>query len=263
MIKKYKGKKKFSQNFLVDEYVKDRIVQSCALSLDDVVFEIGPGQGSITDRIAPKVKSVIAIETDDDLIGALEDKFCDSNVKIIHQDVLSFDFSTLPSKIKLISNLPYHIVTAIIEKVIDHKDKFNDIFIMVQQEYANRLVAKPSTKAYGALSCFVQYHCEIEKLFRIGRCSFTPQPKVQSSFLRMSFKNNSEGNKEDEDLLFRITKQAFGQRRKTICNALSCLIHKDHLRKILTDLNIDERKRAENLTLQDYINITQKVSDYQ
>ena len=249
------AKKHFGQNFLTDILIKDRIVRSCDLKEEDIILEIGPGQGAITELIAPRVKKLIAIETDKDLIEPLKKKFDGTNVEIIHQSILDFNLKDLPDNIKIISNLPYNIATPIIENVIIHKNKFTDFYMTVQLEYGERLTAKPGTKAYGSFSCFIQYHSDIEILFRISNKAFTPQPKVQSCFLKMHFQNYPI-DVRDEKILFRIIKAAFAQRRKTITNSIGSLADKDKLKEVLSTLKIDEKKRAENLSLEEYVSIT-------
>lgn len=256
----HQAKKHFGQNFLTDILIKDRIIQACQLSSNDRILEIGPGQGAITELIAPQVESLTAVETDTDLIAALTDQFENTNTTIIHQNFLNFDLNTLPDQTKIISNLPYNIATPIIEKVITQKDKFTDFYMTVQLEYGQRLAAKPNSKAYGSLSCFVQYHADIEILFKISPCAFTPQPKVQSCFLHMRFKHTPQPKAKDETMLFRVIKSAFFQRRKTIINSLGSLFDKTQLGEILDDLKIDSKKRAENIALEDYIKIADRLT---
>lgn len=256
----HEAKKRFGQNFLTDILVKERIIQSCNLQPDDIILEIGPGKGAITELIAPKVKRIIAVETDKDLIRTLEEKFADSNVTIIHRDFLTFDFDTLPDNIKVISNLPYNVASPIIEKVIVKKEKFSDFYMTVQLEFGQRLCAKPHSKSYGSLSCFVQYHTDSKILFRIGSKAFTPQPKVQSCFLHMQFKDTPKPAAQNETLLFRVIKAAFLQRRKTIINSIGSVFDKKALADIFDDLKIDKKKRAENLSIAEYIQIADRLS---
>ncbi len=256
----HKIKKQFGQNFLTDKLIKDRIIRECHLTEEDTILEIGPGQGAITELIAPRVKKLIAVETDKDLIAPLKEKLEGSNVELIHQDILTFDLNTLPDHVKIISNLPYNIATPIIENVILHKHKFTDFYMTVQLEYGKRLTAQPNSKSYGSLSCFIDYHTQTEILFRISNKAFTPQPKVQSCFCRMHLLPKPKTAANDEKLLFQIIKSAFAGRRKTIINSMGTLIDKDKLKDVLTNIGIDAKTRAENLSLDDYIAITNALA---
>ncbi len=249
------AKKHLGQNFLVDPNVKKRILAACELAPGDTVLEIGPGLGALTDLIAPRVKTVYAVEKDRDLYDGLQKKFADQGqVRIIHQDFLNFDLSQLPEATKVVGNLPYNISTPILEKFLTEKHACRELFFTVQLEFGERLAAGPGTQQYGALTCFAQYFCDVRLLFKIPRTCFRPTPKVMSCFLKLNFRNPvKEAN--DPGQLFRIIRQAFQQRRKKITNALAAPLGTRCL-EILDVLGIDANLRPENLELEDYIRIS-------
>ncbi len=243
----------------MDQNVIRKIMESCELSPDDTVLEIGPGQGAITQMIANKVKSLTAVEKDRELAEKLTADFMNSeHIKIIQEDILKYLFETIAPNTKLIGNLPYNISTPILEKILNHKQKFSSIFIMVQLEYGQRLIAKPHTKDYSSFTLFVNYHADIKMLFKINRTCFNPPPKVQSCFLKLTPKNPPV-QPSHEKLLFQIIRSAFQQRRKTIENSLSNICSKERINTLLKSLNIDHRSRAENLLLEDYQHIAEKL----
>ena len=243
----------------MDQNVIRKIMESCELSAEDNVLEIGPGEGAITKIIAPKVKNLTAVEKDRELAEKLTADFITSqHIKIIHDDILKYPFETIAPQTKLIGNLPYNISTPVIEKILNYKQQFSSIFIMVQLEYGQRLTAKPHTKDYSSFTLFVNYHADIKMLFKINRTAFQPQPKVQSCFLKLTPKNPTHPT--NEKLLFNIIRSAFQQRRKTIENSLSGICSKEKIHALLKSLNLDHRLRAENLLLEDYQRITEKLA---
>ena len=263
MNKKTYPKKYLGQNFLLNPPMQQKIINACELKPTDVVLEIGPGKGALTKLIAPRVAKVIAIEKDRDLAQTLKTEFENSNVTIIEDDILHFlqryqvpIQHKVPGTLKIIGNLPYNIATAIIEKAILHRRHFELFFMTVQLEHGKRMAAQPHTKDYGSFSCFVQLYTETKILFRVPPAAFYPMPKVQSCFLKMNFLDHPSQEVKNEDLLFKIIREAFGQRRKTIENSLAKLIGKEKLREYLAKLSIDSKSRAENLSLADYAKLT-------
>lgn len=254
-------KKSLGQNFLISPHIRDKIIASCDLQKEDTVLEIGPGHGVLTEPISQRVKSVIAVETDKQLADRLKDQFKNSPVEIIHADILDFPFETLPAPMKIIGNLPYNIATPIIAKVIRHREKFDSFYLTVQLEHGLRMIAVPSTKDYGSLSCFLQYYAQIKKIFNIKNTAFSPPPKIQSCFLRIHFYKEPPFQARDENLLFKIIRQAFQQRRKTILNSLSPMRDKEYLREMFTSLSIDPALRAENVSLSDYVRIANVMAN--
>ena len=246
--------KHLSQNFLVHRRTIERIIDVCDLKKEDVVLEIGPGQGALTRDITKRVQRLIVIERDERLVKELE-KTKDPHLTIIHADVLKYPLESLPKDLKVIGNLPYHIATPIIERLIELRHQCRDVYIMLQWEHGQRLIAKPGTKDYGSLSCFVQYYTTPKLLFKISNTAFVPQPKVQSCFLHLKLLEKPLLQAHDETLLFKIIRQAFHQRRKMIQNSFLPLIPKEKLLPLLERLTIDPCKRAENLRLDDYVRI--------
>ena len=249
-------KKSLGQNFLVNTAVADRIVGACCLESTDTVLEIGPGKGALTHKLSQHCKNIIAIEKDGVLAEQLKADFKNSNVHIINDDILTYSFDELPSNIKIVGNLPYNIATPIIKKIINYRQKFHKLYITVQLEYGQRLVAKPNTKNYGSFSCFVQYYSDPEILFKIKNSAFQPIPKVQSCFLSLNVHKQPKLKAENENFLFSIIRSCFGQRRKMILNSLGGTLAKEKIPHLLETVEINPKLRAENLSLEDYIRIS-------
>jgi 16S rRNA (adenine1518-N6/adenine1519-N6)-dimethyltransferase len=250
----YRPKKNLGQNFLADKHIQQKIIQACDLRPEDIVVEIGPGQGVLTRLIAPLVGKLICVETDRDLVEHL--KGAVPSVEIIHADFLKWDMGHLPSGTKVIGNIPYYISTPIIEKLITNRKNFSTAFLTVQLEFGQRLTAKPGGKEYGALTCFVQYYADLKLLFKIKNTSFKPAPKVDSCFLRMMMRPHGQGPASDEEFLFKLIQTAFRQRRKTIVNTLKGLAGRKKLEESLESLGISFNARPENLTLSNYIQLS-------
>lgn len=210
--------------------------------------------------IAPRVAKVYALEIDSDLCNTLKDNLKEySNIKIINQDVLKFNFKMcfrrLKNKIKIIGNIPYYIATPIIEHFFEVRDKIVVIFITVQKEFARRITAKPGSKEYGSLSCFIQYYTEPEILFLIKKTCFRPIPKVDSCLLRLEIRHKPFINLKNERLFFKIIRTAFNKRRKTLRNSLKDVISLHKLQLFFNQYNIDPNLRPEVLALQDFANL--------
>lgn len=253
-------KKSLGQHFLIHQGIQQRIVDGCGLLATDTVVEIGPGKGAITDKIAQRVKRVVAIEKDRVLAGALRERFDQTHVEVTEADVLEFDFSHLPAARICVGNLPYNVAAPIIEKVLT-SGKFERLYAMVQLEHGHRMLAGPGSKEYGSLSCFVQFYSRTRKLFEIRPSAFQPPPKVQSVFIEFDIyppDRRPIQNVPEDDLLAMI-RAAFLQRRKTILNALGFLAPKETLSAVLKDLNIPEQTRAEQICLMDFVRIFRAV----
>lgn len=251
-------KRSLGQNFLVNPRIQERIIAACALEKSDVVLEIGPGKGVLTRPLAQRVKKVLAIEKDNFLAPQLEKEFAGTNVTIEHADVLKYSFEQLPAPMKVVGNLPYNIATPIIEKVLTFRHKFPVFYLTVQLEYGSRIVAKPGSKDYGSLSCFVQYYATARKLFKISPSAFCPAPKVDSCFLSLHMRTAPARNARDEEFLFKLIRACFSQRRKTIRNSLAVVYGREDTEKILAELHIDPRLRAEDLSLEDYVRLARQ-----
>lgn len=264
IVQKYEFKfsKSLGQNFLIDQNILDKIIDGANISKDDYVIEVGPGIGSLTQNIAEKSKSVVAIEIDKTLIPILNDTLKDySNVEVINEDVLKLDLHKLitekfkGNKVKVIANLPYYVTTPIIMKFLEERVPVQSLTIMIQKEVADRMQAKPCTKDYGALSIAVQYYCNPKILLKVPPSVFIPQPKVESTVIKLDILEKPKVYVESEELFFALVRDAFGKRRKTLLNALSTgnlKLNKDLLKNVLLSSGIDENRRGETLTIEEY-----------
>ena len=249
-------KKRLGQNFLRDDNIVNKIVNRCELKKSDVVLEIGPGLGALTDKLCEIVKKVYAVEIDKGLCEDLSRELSDyNNLEIICKDFLKLNLSIFKERIKIIGNLPFYITSPIISHIINYKKAIDSIFITVQKELARRAVARPGNKQYGAFSCFVQFYTEPKILFDIRKGCFWPRPEVDASFIRLQIRNKPAVEVGDEELFLRLIRTAFNQRRKTILNSLAKIVPKDKLLLLLNDLNINVTSRAENLSLENFARI--------
>lgn len=252
--------KSLGQNFLTDKNIIDKIIDATDITDEDLVIEIGPGIGVLTKEAACLAKRVIAVEIDRNLIPILKDTLCEfDNVEIINQDVLKTDLNQLISDsgcsgVKIIGNLPYYITTPIIMNLLEKQVHADSITIMMQKEVADRIRSGPGTKAYGALSVAVQYYCTVSAVAAVPREVFYPAPKVDSAVLRLDIRKDKPVSLLDERMFFRCVKAGFGQRRKTLLNSLSQLgdFSKDAIRESLLAAGIDEKRRAETLSLEEF-----------
>lgn len=261
--------KSLGQNFLIDGNIVKNIVEKSGITDEDIVLEIGPGFGTLTEELALNAKKVIAIEKDNRLMEVLDYTLQNyDNVKIINEDFLKIDLEKIfieeaeGQKLKVVANLPYYITTPILERIIENKKYFSTISVMVQEEVARRVVASPNNKDYGSLTLYLEYNCEKEILMKVPRTVFMPSPKVDSAILYLKLVHRDLD--VDEDYLFKFIRSGFTKRRKNIMNSLSkgfVNISKEELKEILSSLELSGNLRAENLSLQDYINITKKYTE--
>lgn len=271
ILKKYNisAKKSLGQNFLIDEEVVNDIVNSAEVGKEDLVIEIGPGLGTLTKRLLEIVWKVIAIELDSRMIEILTDRFkLYNNFELINDDVLKVDLKTVIEEekkegikaVKIVANLPYYITTPIIMKLLEDRLNIESITVMVQKEVADRLVEKPGGKNSGAITYAINYYTRPEKVLDVPNTSFIPAPEVNSSVIKLNILNTPSVNVQNEELLFKIIKLAFMQKRKTLLNALTNgnLASKEQIEKMLIDLGFDLRIRGEKLTLEEFA----KISDY-
>lgn len=270
IMKKYgiNANKSLGQNFLIDDEVISKIVESANISNEDLVIEIGPGLGTLTNELLKKAKKVIAIELDERMIQILQDRFSlYNNIEIINDDVLKVNLNDIIKKekqeigiksAKIVANLPYYITTPIIMKLLEEKGDFESITVMIQKEVADRLCDTPGGKLSGAITYTVYYYAEAEKVLKVPHTSFIPQPEVDSEVINLKIRKEPPVKVKDEENLFKIIKYAFMQRRKTLINALSqcdLLGSKEEIKNILESLGINEKIRGEALTLQDFADI--------
>ncbi|MBP6920009.1 MAG: ribosomal RNA small subunit methyltransferase A [Candidatus Omnitrophica bacterium] len=261
-----KPKKSLGQNFLQDPNIRRKIIAACDLSERDTVLEIGPGQGALTELIAPKVKRLIAVEVDRALSAELSGRFQgDPRVTVINADFLKYDLSAVsipPShKLKVVGNIPYYITSPIIEHLVSFRNRISAIYLTVQKEFGQRVVAQPGSEHYGAFSCFVQYYSEPKIEFVIRRGCFYPQPKVESCFLKLAVRPKPAVSITDEELFFRIIRASFQQRRKQIRNCLKNIVSGGALADIFASAGIDPHIRSEKLGLSDFARIADALPD--
>ncbi|WP_394024031.1 16S rRNA (adenine(1518)-N(6)/adenine(1519)-N(6))-dimethyltransferase RsmA [Anaerococcus martiniensis] len=260
----FKFKKSLGQNFLIDKNFVDKIVDAAEIENQNVL-EIGPGIGTITYEMAKVAKKVVAIEIDQTLIPILEENLGEfENTKVINEDILKVDLKKLVEEefngesFKVVSNLPYYITTPIIEMLITTGIACDDMTIMVQKEVAERMVASESDKEYSSLSVFIKFYTDAKVVINLPKSVFMPQPKIDSTILNLKLRLYDD--KVNQDMLFKLVRSGFNKRRKTILNSLSDVVAKDDLKLAFEKLNLAENLRAENLSLDDYINLANELS---
>lgn len=264
-----KANKSLGQNFLINQEVVDTIVESSQIGKEDLVIEIGPGLGTLTKYLLEKAGKVICIELDKKMIKILEDRFSlYSNFELLNQDVLKVDLRALIERekqnqeiknVKIVANLPYYITTPIIMKLLEEELDLESITVMVQKEVANRLIAIPGGKETGAITYSVYYYAQAQGILEVPKSSFIPEPEVTSKVIQLFIRKEPPVKGKNREIMFRIIKCAFMQRRKTLLNALvntNVFKNKDQGAQILETLGIEINSRAENLTLEDYAKIT-------
>jgi 16S rRNA (adenine1518-N6/adenine1519-N6)-dimethyltransferase len=251
-------KKHLSQNFLFDPSILRRIVDAAGVTGDDTVVEIGPGPGSLTHHLAGSAGRLIAIEFDRELHGRLLAEFSGmSHVEIFQGDALKFPFERIQDPFKVVANIPYHITTPIIFKLLEHKDRLISMTLTVQKELARRVAAGPGGKDYGVLSLMVQYHGIPEYKFTIPAGAFRPRPKVDSACLHIAVRESPAVHVADEELLFAVIRTTFSMRRKTLLNSLKAL--SPLAAGALKAAGIDPGLRPEVLSLDDFAHIADEL----
>jgi len=262
--------KKFGQNFLIDTTVLDRIISSAEITKEDCVLEIGPGIGTMTQYLAERAGSVVAVEIDKALLPILEETLQDyDNVTVINDDILKVNINRLVEEknggrpIKVVANLPYYITTPIIMGLFESRVPLKSITIMVQKEVADRMQVGPGTKDYGALSLAVQYYAEPYIVANVPPNCFMPRPKVGSAVIRLTRHEVMPVETKDEKLMFSIIRASFNQRRKTLANGLknSELLHfsKEEIEAAITACGWPLTIRGEALNLQEFARLTDEL----
>ena len=254
-----KMSKKLGQNFLIKRGIVDEIVHAAELTPGEPVLEVGPGIGTLTQGLAQSGADVTAIELDRRLLEVLDTTLASyDNVRIVHGDVLKLDVPTIMNHkpFKVVANLPYYITTPIIMSLLKSKLPIERLVVMVQKEVALRMVAKPGTKDYGALSVAVQYYTEPDIVLDVPPKSFLPAPAVTSSVIRCVLRDKPPVDVIDEKLFFRVVKAGFAQRRKTFANTMKTTgLSKDRIEELLAKANIDGQRRGETFTLQEFADV--------
>lgn len=254
-----KMSKKLGQNFLIKRGIVDEIVHAAELTVGEPVLEVGPGIGTLTQGLAQSGADVTAIELDRRLLEVLDTTLASyDNVRIIHGDVLKLDVPTIMNHkpFKVVANLPYYITTPIIMSLLESKLPIERLVVMVQKEVALRMIAKPGTKDYGALSVAVQYYTEPDIVLDVPPKSFLPAPAVTSSVIRCVLRDKPPVDVIDEKLFFRVVKAGFAQRRKTFSNTMKTTgLTRDRIEELLAKANIDGQRRGKTFTLQEFADV--------
>lgn len=275
-INNIKANKRFGQNFLIDDNILENIVKSAEITNNDLVIEIGPGLGNLTEYLLEKAAYVILVEIDNNMINILNDRFKNNNNNyiLLNDDILKVNVDEIIEnienklnrkfeKIKVVANLPYYITTPIIFKLLQNENRINEITVMVQKEVAERIVAKNKTKDYGILTLMVNYLGTSDIKLIVPNNSFIPAPNVTSAVIKIT--KNKRFTVKDEELLFKLIHSSFAQRRKKIINSLESTkflnMSKPELEELFNECNISLNARAEELELQDYIKIVDIIAN--
>ena len=275
IMKKYNivAQKSYGQNFLINEEVIHKIIDQTQITKNDLVIEIGPGLGNLTSKLLELAGKVVAIELDPKMIKILNDRFSlYNNFEIINEDILKVNIADIIAQnlsyknFKVVANLPYYITTPIIMKLLEEKSNLTSITVMVQKEVADRLNSlnpNITQKDVGAISYAVKYYSNSEIIINVPKTDFIPIPKVDSAVIKLDILKSPAVNVSNEKNLFKIIKTSYMQKRKTLVNALvnGKITDKDTILKILSELNIDSKIRPEQLSLNDFANITNALDN--
>lgn len=251
-LDQHRARKRFGQNFLHDQAIIQRIVDTFKPEKDDHVIEIGPGKGAITTLLLDRIQQLDVIEIDKDLVAALKTNFLNDNLTIHEADALQIDFENFNnSGLRIIGNLPYNISTPILFHLLTFKHCIKDMMFMLQKEVVDRICASSGNKQYGRLSVILQYYFEVDSLFVIKPGAFTPSPKVDSAIVRLKPITNPQSKLLDDESFKVIVREAFSQRRKTIRNSLRNLLDE----KMIQEVGIAPENRAEKLSVSDFVRL--------
>jgi 16S rRNA (adenine1518-N6/adenine1519-N6)-dimethyltransferase len=254
---KHLAKKRFGQNFLEDQAIINQLITSINPIAEDIMVEIGPGLGAMTQPLIKKLNHLHVVEIDRDIIKWMEGFYPKDKITIHNSDVLKFDFGQIGPHIRVVGNLPYNISSPILFRLLENTQQIIDMHFMLQKEVVERMVAEPSSSEYGRLSVMLQYRLSMEYLFTVPPEAFNPAPKVDSAFVRCIPYNVLPYPADDERLFAKVVTSAFGQRRKTIRNTLKEFLTDDDFKK----LAIDSQLRAENLSLEHYVTISNYLTN--
>ena len=247
---RHQPRKRFGQNFLVDHRIINQIISTISPKNDDIIVEIGPGKGAITFPLLEYLDHLSVIEIDRDLVSMLELEG-QEKLTIYQSDALTFDFSQISNKIRVIGNLPYNISSPLLFYLLDYRDQIIDMTFMLQKEVVDRIVAPPGNKTYGRLSVMMQAFYEVELMFVVPKESFEPQPKIESAILYL--KTKEQPLVKNSKPLEEIVKLAFSQRRKTLKNCLKSVLNQ-------SQTEIDLSQRAEMLSTENFVTL---MNDYE
>lgn len=266
-------RKSLGQNFLVDTNIARKIVEKAELTPEDIVVEIGPGLGALTQELARRAGLVIALEIDRGLVAALQEIVTGiENVRLVEGDALKTDFDELVREVlgvedkgrlpgyKIVANLPYCITSPLLVHLLGSNFNIQYLVVMLQAEVAERLVARPGVKDYGALTVFVQYFADPQIIMRVSRTVFYPRPEVDSAVVRLVVRPQPPVEIEDREFFFRVVRAAFAQRRKTLANALRSLTGaREPVEAALKEAGIAPLRRAETLSLEEFVRLSRSL----
>lgn len=263
-------RKKFGQNFLIDNNILDKIVEAAEITREDCVLEIGPGIGTMTQRLAEEAGDVVAVEIDKNLIPILSETLADyDNVTILNEDILKVDIHKIAEEhggkpLKVVANLPYYITTPIIMALFESHVPLKSVTIMVQKEVADRMRVGPGTKEYGALSLAVQYYAKPEIIAKVPATCFMPSPNVDSTVIRLTRYEKPPVEAQDEAWLFAVIRASFNQRRKTLANGLANAgnigVSRQQVEAVLTEMGLPTTIRGEALTLERFAELSDRLN---
>lgn len=259
-------RKEFGQNFLINRIIPEDIADNCADNADSLIIEIGPGIGCLTQELAMRYKRVVAVEIDKGLIPVLDKTLADyDNVTVINDDIMKIDINSLVEEysmgmsVSVCANLPYYITTPILMRLLECGVKFSSITVMIQNEVASRLVAKPGSSDYGAITAVLGYYGNVRKLFKVSAGSFIPAPKVDSAVVRIDLYKEPKYKPKNEKLFRDLIKAAFEMRRKTLVNAISAKmpsVPKDKLIEAIRSLGHPDTVRGERLSTEEFARLS-------
>lgn len=268
-----RANKRYGQNFLIDDNILENIVSSSNIGKEDLVIEIGPGLGNLTEYILQSCKYALLVEIDPKMIEVLEYRFNDrNNFKLVNEDILKVDVDNMIKSIeeeigykfkniRVVANLPYYITTPILFKLLEDENKIDTITVMIQKEVAERMVANPKSKEYGILTLMVEYFSDAKIEVIVPNSSFIPEPGVTSAVISLS--KRSKYNVKNEKLFFELIHKAFAQRRKKMTNSLIAgkfnNMEKEEIEALFEKCNISLNARAEELEIEKYIEIINNI----
>lgn len=274
ILKKYNitANKKLGQNFLISDEVINEIINASEVNKTDLVIEIGPGLGTLTSKLLEKAGKVIAIELDTKMLKILQDRFfLYKNFVLLNADVLKVDLNTLITEnkgelnnVKIVANLPYYITTPIVMKLLEEKIPVDSITVMVQKEVADRLTALPGEKLSGAITYTVNYYAEASKIIFVDRNNFIPAPEVDSEVIKLKIRQEPAVNVKNEEVFFRLIKESFSHRRKTLVNGLEnsgMFKDKEQIKQLLEKMDLETNVRGENLSINQFAELSNLIAE--
>lgn len=257
--------KKYGQNFLINDHVLETIANTLKDQFKNVI-EIGPGLGSLTRYLVTTYDKVLAFEIDPKMVEILDDTIKEENFRVVEKDILKVSIEQEINnyfdnkEICLIANLPYYITTPIMLKVLEEAPSIKSMVIMIQKEVAERFLGKPNTKDYNSLSVLIQTYMDVSKVIEVSKNSFYPAPEVTSTVIKLTRKEKTNYQIDNEELFLKVNRLMFKQRRKTIVNNLKDIYNKESILDILNKLNISETARSESLSVEQIINFSNELN---